>query len=87
MTYREVRGKSSDRGGLFKANTGILADEPSADLDEENVNRVKTFFKKKKRGTAILLATHDKDFAFGADTVYRLKNGVIDKSLSEGLAA
>ena len=76
------RQKVAIAAAFLRQTPVILADEPSADLDEENVNRVKTLFQEeKKRGTAILLATHDKDFAFGADTVYRLKNGVIDKSL------
>ena len=46
MTYREVRAKM--RSAAFLRQTPvILADEPSADLDEENVNREDSFQEEK----------------------------------------
>lgn len=76
------RQKVAIAAAFLRQTPVILADEPSADLDQENVKRVKELFKvEKTKGASILLATHDQDFAMAADTVYGLKDGVIQDSI------
>jgi len=57
----------------------ILADEPTANLDEETagvvVDYLKTF---RNEGVAIILVTHDNELGRAADRVVRLRRGRID---------
>lgn len=63
---------------ILKNNSVILADEPSANIDEKNVEIVKEIFLKlKKKGALIIIATHDNVFDEIADASLYLKGGVI----------
>lgn len=54
----------------------ILADEPTADLDEENTKTVLSLLRyAAEEGSAVLIVTHDKDVLPEADRVYELRNG------------
>jgi len=65
---------------LIKDVPVILADEPSGDLDPQNMKKVATLFQKEhKAGKTILLVTHDMGLAMNARTVYEIKDGKIDK--------
>lgn len=57
----------------------ILADEPTGALDEENAQEVENLLLNlvKEEGRALLLVTHNHDFAFRCDNVYLLKNHVL----------
>ena len=54
----------------------ILADEPTANLDEKNLYRVINFIKKIKidYGSAFIIATHDERLCDLADKIYYLNN-------------
>lgn len=54
----------------------LLADEPTGSLDDENTEIVlKTLKSIHKRGTSIILVTHDKRIAYECDKVYHLREG------------
>ncbi|MEA3414503.1 MAG: ABC transporter ATP-binding protein [Nanoarchaeota archaeon] len=59
----------------------ILADEPTGNLDTKTGENVLNFLKTlNKKGKTIIMVTHDADLAKKhAQTVYRLKDGKIDK--------
>lgn len=64
----------------------ILADEPTADLDDETEKEIMDLLVSiNKAGTTILLVTHSMDLASYADRVFRMHNGEIyevDRSVS-----
>ncbi|MCR5691558.1 MAG: ABC transporter ATP-binding protein [Eubacterium sp.] len=65
---------------LIKNPDVVLADEPTADLDEENTRIVLEELKKAaKEGCGVLLVTHDRDAMGYADISYRMKDGEIQK--------
>ena len=56
----------------------ILADEPTADLDDENTRAVLLLLRKcADEGRAVLLVTHEREAAAYADEVFRMKEGVL----------
>lgn len=57
----------------------ILADEPSGSLDYENSKIIHNLLlnKSKKKGKALIIATHDKDLAEMCDKIYILREGKI----------
>ena len=58
----------------------ILGDEPTADLDEENTEKVFEIFKKTaQQGTTVLLVTHETDAKKYADCVYKMQSGELSK--------
>lgn len=58
----------------------ILADEPTADLDEENTKIVLEILKKAaEEGKSVLVVTHDKDVMKYADETYRMNKGKLLK--------
>lgn len=59
----------------------LLADEPTASLDTENVEEVGKLFKKlaKERDKAILLVTHDPRLEKYADHIYEMMDGQMTK--------
>lgn len=58
----------------------ILADEPTADLDDENTKTVLKLLKAvAEQGKIVLIATHDKDTVDYADAVYYMDAGKIKK--------
>ena len=57
----------------------IFADEPTGNLDSNNSLKVFELFKElSKKGTTIIVATHDKNLAKMANKIYELKDGKID---------
>lgn len=63
---------------LIKRPEVIMADEPTADLDEENTHIVMELLKAQSMsGKAVLIVTHDRDVIPYADTVYHMKDGVL----------
>lgn len=58
----------------------ILADEPTADLDDENTEIVlKLLRNTAEQGKIVFIATHDKDTFGYADSVYHMDAGIIKK--------
>lgn len=59
----------------------ILADEPTGSLDEENAKLCEDVFFDlvKKNRTALLLVTHNIDFAMRCERVYEIKNHVLSR--------
>ena len=57
----------------------LLADEPSGNLDESTGEQVlsKLFEVTKRRGTTLILVTHDQDLAKKCDYQFWLENGVL----------
>ena len=56
----------------------LIADEPTAELDDESAALVLRLLRDRAdRGTAVLLATHDARAIAAADTVLRLRHGVL----------
>lgn len=57
----------------------IYADEPTADLDDENTEKVlKLFRQSADRGACVLLVTHDEEALPYSDIVYSMKGGVLE---------
>lgn len=59
----------------------LLADEPTASLDTQNVEEVGQLFKDlaKKRDKAVILVTHDPRLEKYADHIYEMMDGLITK--------
>lgn len=58
----------------------LLADEPTRDLDRENTKEVIRIFREiAKKGTAILMVTHDLDTIEDQDSLYRMEDGHLIK--------
>lgn len=57
----------------------LLCDEPTGNLDSENGRNILNLLKELNRQekTTVVLVTHDKDIASGADRVVYLKDGII----------
>jgi len=56
----------------------IFADEPSANIDEVNINIMRqAFLKEKEEGVATVIVTHDTVFDNIADFAYRIEQGVL----------
>lgn len=65
----------------FLANKSIIfADEPTANIDEENKKMIVNYFKEWKReGKVILLVSHDDFYDNIADDIYKLHKGNLSK--------
>ena len=58
----------------------LFADEPTANLDIENSNRVIEIFKKlNKEGLTVVMVTHEDDYGDLADRIIRLSDGKVVK--------
>ncbi len=59
----------------------VLADEPTASLDSQNVDEVGKLFKSlaKKRNKAVMLVTHDPRLEKYADHIYEMMDGQMSK--------
>ena len=58
----------------------LLADEPTADLDDDNTRGVLELLRAcADEGTAVFLVTHEAEAAAYADTVYKMNEGVLSK--------
>ncbi|HSH82774.1 MAG TPA: AAA family ATPase, partial [Herpetosiphonaceae bacterium] len=66
-------------GILAMEPTVLVADEPTAGLDPRSRDRLLAIFARlHARGTTLIIATHDLDFAYGwADTVVLLGEGQV----------
>ncbi len=57
----------------------IVADEPTGNLDEETEKKVMDIFKQMaNEGKIVIIVTHSKNVSKYADTVYRIKKGLMD---------
>ena len=79
----EISGGQRQRVAIARALINnpkiIFADEPTGNLDSKNSLKVFELFKElSKKGTTIIVATHDKNLAQMANKIYELKDGKID---------
>lgn len=79
----EISGWQRQRVAIARALINnpkvIFADEPTGNLDSNNSLKVFELFKElSKKGTTIIVATHDKNLAKIANKIYELKDGKID---------
>ena len=80
----EISGGQRQRASIARALINnpkvIFADEPTGNLDSKNSQKVFEMFKElSKRGTTIIVATHDKNLAQMANKIYEVKDGKINK--------
>lgn len=81
----ELSGGQQQRAAIARALYAdpeiLLADEPTASLDTENVEEVGKLFKKlaKERDKAIMLVTHDPRLEKYADHIYEMMDGKMSK--------
>lgn len=76
----ELSGGEKQRVAIARALVNdpniILADEPTGNLDSKNSLNVFDLFKTlTKKGTTVIVATHDKNLALKADITYEVKDG------------
>jgi lipoprotein-releasing system ATP-binding protein len=76
----EISGGQRQRVAIARAMINnpkiIFADEPTGNLDSKNSLNVFELFKTlTKKGTTIIVATHDKNLALKADITYEVKDG------------
>ncbi|CRH92655.1 lipoprotein releasing system ATP-binding protein [Chlamydia trachomatis] len=82
---RQLSGGQKQRAGIARAFIHqpklILADEPTASLDEARGGQVTELIRKEvtERKTAAIMVTHDERILDLVDTVYRLKHGKLVK--------
>ena len=79
---REISGGERRRASIIRALLStpdfLLADEPTSDLDEENVNLVLDLLKKEARkGKGVLIITHDQDVLSICDDLYQMEAGIL----------
>lgn len=80
----EISGGQRQRASIARALINnpkvIFADEPTGNLDSQNSLKVFEMFKElSKKGTTIIVATHDKNLAQMANKIYEVKDGKINK--------
>lgn len=81
MSGGELRRMAIARAMMMNPDV-ILADEPTADLDEENTSIVLELMRfAAEEGSAVLIVTHDRDVFSWADEVHTLKEGRLDGSV------
>lgn len=57
----------------------LIADEPTSNLDQENVRRVIDLFKAiNDDGTTVLVSTHDESFLKLSDSIYKMNKGIME---------
>ncbi|MDK8551783.1 ABC transporter ATP-binding protein [Corynebacterium pseudodiphtheriticum] len=83
---RELSGGQQQRVAIARAFATepqyIFADEPTGALDEKTANIVMELFRGMcRRGTCVVLVTHDPEIAIQADKVVIMKDGKIEKTL------
>jgi len=79
----EISGGQRQRVAIARALINnpkvIFADEPTGNLDSKNSLNVFELFKNlTKKGTTIIVATHDKELANLANKIYEVKDGKIN---------
>lgn len=76
----ELRRMAIARAMLLKPDV-ILADEPTADLDEENTKAVLELMRyAAEEGSAVLIVTHDREVFPWADVKCALRDGRLEKA-------
>lgn len=61
----------------------LLADEPTGNLDSKTANEIMEFFRDlNKKGSTIVLITHEDEIAEYADRVIHIKDGLVLKEIS-----
>jgi putative ABC transport system ATP-binding protein len=65
----------------------LLADEPTGNLDSVNGQHVFELLvdMNRKRGTTLILVTHERDLAAAADRIIELRDGMVVRDTDEGL--
>ena len=76
----EISGGQRQRVAIARAMVNnpkvIFADEPTGNLDSKNsLNVFELFSTLAKKGTTIIVATHDKNLALKTDITYEVKDG------------
>jgi lipoprotein-releasing system ATP-binding protein len=76
----EISGGQRQRVAIARAMINnpkvIFADEPTGNLDSKNsLNVFELFSTLTKKGTTLIVATHDKNLALKADITYEVKDG------------
>ncbi|MGT2743174.1 ABC transporter ATP-binding protein [Streptococcus plurextorum] len=76
---KQISGGQKQRAAIIRSLVLdpqiILADEPTANLDEDNVQQVMAILQEQKaKGKVIIIATHDNRTKAYADTIYLLEN-------------
>ena len=76
----EISGGQRQRVAIARAMINnpkvIFADEPTGNLDSKNsLNVFEIFYTLEKKGTTIIVATHDKNLALKTDITYEVKDG------------
>ncbi len=76
----EISGGQRQRVAIARAMINnpkvIFADEPTGNLDSKNsLNVFELFSTLTKKGTTVIVATHDKNLALKADITYEVKDG------------
>ncbi len=76
---RKISGGQKQRAaiirGLVVDSPILLADEPTANLDEENIQLVQELLlEQKEKGKIVIIASHDSRLQSIADRIYRIKN-------------
>jgi lipoprotein-releasing system ATP-binding protein len=79
----EISGGQRQRVAIARALINnpkvIFADEPTGNLDSKNsLNVFELFSTLAKKGTTIIVATHDKELALKADITYEVKDGKLE---------
>jgi lipoprotein-releasing system ATP-binding protein len=79
----EISGGQRQRVAIARALINnpkvIFADEPTGNLDSKNsLNVFELFSTLAKKGTTIIVATHDKELALKADITYKVKDGKLE---------
>ena len=80
LSYGERQRVAIARAAIRKPRI-ILADEPTANLDDENAERVSRIFTElRNAGTTLVIATHDPRLEVHADRIVRIEGGQIQKN-------
>ena len=80
---RELSGGQLQRAAIARALENnppiLLADEPTGNLDRNNAHAIFDLFRELcvKRGTTVVVVTHDLELAEHADRIIRLEDGAI----------
>lgn len=79
----ELSGGEQQRVGIARALASkpkiVFADEPTGNVDPDNEGRIMRLLKNiTRRGTSIIVVTHNKDLGKYADNTYRMSAGRLD---------